>query len=264
MLRSGITLGLAVVVGGVTALAVAQSRSSTPTAHRGAAAAASTPHPVGMTVVPEPSRSPRPNAPTFPPAATAPQPAGFRVSLNRAAPPAPCDVPGEKAANAWDTPGDNWPATPQQLFQASELVAVVHPVEQRAYWQRVAGNPGDPPVRLAFRGETTTNFTIVRLFKGEAPSGWVQVTEEGALPNALPTCSNLGYEIQNSPVTRIDHDYVLFLQRGTDGLYEIFGSYDRFPLIDGDVHAESDLLRDAYAIKIKPQPVNDFLASLTG
>ena len=262
MLSTVVKLAGMTLAGGAIALAVI-SHGQAPNRYQEAASAASPAATPAMTTAPQPPRSLPSGAPSFPPAASAPQPVSFVASLQHPGDKLPCNVPGEYGGQIWATPGDGWPTTLKELYQQSSLVAVVTAVDQRTYWQRVAGQPSDPPARMAFRAKTTTDFRIDRLVKGST-DGWTQITEEGAPPASLPTCANLGYEIVNSPVARGGQQYVLFLQQGTDGLYEIFGGYDRFPVLDGTVHALSDVFPQADAIKITPQPLDQFLGSLSG
>ena len=243
-------LRLGIVVGASTMLALAGCGSTTVTttgAHRPAATAAVSP----------PDDTPPPL-----PAAALQQPA--LVSIHGGGMTFSC-TSGHIGIASWD-PGRGWPSSTADLYRSANVVILATAVSSQGFWQHDDGHlPGPNPLGLDWASFTVTTLRVETVYKGTLSGHWLQVTDAGADPASLGTCSNRAYQRQGWPQPQAGGaEYVFFLHSdGSGGLHEYEGPVDRWPVIGGVVHPDHDLQHSAWqSVPGTPMPLAQFVATM--
>lgn len=180
----------------------------------------------------------------------------------------PCSKEPGPAVN-WEPPR-GWPTTLPQLYQQSSTVVLATLVETHGYWQHDDGHLAMNLTGMDWTTFTVSNFSVQRVYKGSA-GPWLQTIDVGANPENVAVCPNRAPVQGNWPLpASTRQQYVLFLQGGHEGL----GPPDRWPIINGVVHADADLQPNAWrlgtecycknSVPVGAMPLDRFIAAMQG
>ncbi len=173
-----------------------------------------------------------------------------------------CNATGFRTVEG--TPGG--PANPHELASNSWRVVLVDADAQRAFW--LPNSPWADTSTGGWESFTATNFRVVSPIKGQT-TPWLQRQQEGAAAGSLP-CPRHIEVVSNLPPPKVGARYLLF------DWYRPFvlqpnrpqpdqgaqGPWWRFLVIDGVVHSEAEFNPQIEAMRITPQPLDQFLTSI--